>query len=237
MKINILIALAMSLVIQSCGHLNKLSQNKLDDQLILFETIIKSNADPVQIVLNQTESDDKKNKSVVGSIVSTGETIGSAIVNITLQNKLEKAVKPALISKAVCQPIENTLVKYYNIIPTLNILDKYSFIVTTTINEIKLFSDPNGIFLTVDAFVSIHNRSNAEEIWNYCNTETVPLSNYFPNISDNQSKTKTVISNIFQLTDLAVLSEERIRTAIINAASEIGNKIEEVLLKDISKAK
>lgn len=227
----ILCTFAIAVLIQACGHTNNLKKYDLKNQQVLFDYEVISDVELNVILLDEPIKTGSKTADVV---IDVAKSIGTALVTSNLESKLRKAADPVLISNNLTNELEKTMIKYLSVNPVNNIQSNYSFINTTTINSIELNSNQWGLTLSVNAKVKLIERGSTKEVWDYCFTKTVPVNR----LSDRMDKStySSSVSDIIQLTELATLSEDTIKEAIVRASQEIGRVVSKQFQKDLSKA-
>lgn len=227
----ILGALTLVVLIQACGHTNNLKKYDLRNQQILFDYEVVND---VELNVRLFDEPIKTGSKTADVVIDVAKSIGTAIVTGNLESKLRKAADPAVISNNLTNELEKTMIKYLSINPVNSIQSNYAFINTTTIRSIELNSNQYGLTLSVNAKVKLTERGTAKEVWDYCFKRTVPVNR----LSDKMDKTAygSSVSDIIQLTELATLSEETIKQAIIRASQEIGRVVSQKFQKDLSKA-
>jgi len=217
------------LLLQSCGHTNNLSEYDLTKKRILFDYETSSE---IEVNSNVSNSDIKTGSNTADVIIDVAKSVGTSAVTSQAEEKLANASDPDEVASAVSESLGKSMVKYLAVKPVFDINDEFDFINNTRINKIILSSNENGIFLTVEAKVELTQRGTASVVWDYCDTETVPLNGLFDDV--DKTRFDPNISDIFQLTELLAISDEKLRTAILFTASEIGRKISDVFKEDLS---
>lgn len=235
MKNKILIPLVLimaGLIIQSCGHTNKLGKYDLQDKKILFDEQFTGNVQANLFLHNEPV---RTGSTVADVVIDVGKAIAGGIVEGNAEAKLINAADPKYVTESISNELKSTLVKYLRISPTDKPSDKFSYIVTTNIREITLNSTEFDIFLNVDAEVEITEQGSADVVWDYCESRTVSLRNYLSRV--NNGNFDPNVSDIIQMGQLLALSESQLRQVVNYAAIEIGEEFSRQFRKDLSKAR
>jgi len=226
-KLNLALFAVAALVLYSCGSTNHLSDYKLNEETVFFEEIVAMTSAQVEIIHNSnTDKTDKSDLDVLGEIATS---IGKAVLTSSAEEKLRNAAKPRLVVEDISYGVEQALVKYLMIKPT-KVLDMDArFVVSTTLEELKILSTTNGVYMRCKATVSITDRQTGGLVWENTEAENVPIRNSY-------SSSNTTTSTIAQAADLASLSEEEMEQAVESASNEVGRLMAETLRKDINEA-
>mgnify|MGYP007030111373 CR=1 FL=1 len=228
MKFLLLISFLSIILFFGC-RTNNLSKFDLNSKKMYFEEIVASGATNIRITYS---SDRPPSKDDPGGIIKDiAKGIGTAFLSADIESKLIRAANPDTIIQAISFGVENALVKYLNVQPQYTLNNESEFVVTTILEKCELVSNPNGIYISVQAEVEITQRGTGELVWE--NTET----NYSP-IRQNYAygTTSSSVSDVIQATQLATLSEPELRTIINSAAQDVGRKMANTLREDIREA-
>lgn len=250
----IIIMFTVGLLLAGCSHTNKLAKYNLTGQKIFFEEVVAPDAGKVLIVMDtpaphnddndkkdKDKKDKDKNKSDAGGIINLvsgiAKTIGTSIVQNSLEDKLQRVVKPDEIANIISYSVEKTLTKYMEIDGTRKLKSDFGYISTTTLKKIQLTSVPDGIYIRVDCLVELTDRKSGEVIWDNSESVATRLKNsgYAP--SNSKSRAEATVSNIVQLTELSVLSDEQIHNIVSESVNEVGKKMADTLKDDIFDAR
>jgi uncharacterized small protein (DUF1192 family) len=225
-KMNPLVILIAAVLLYSCGSTNNLSDYKLNEETVFFDEIVAMTSAQVEIVHNTNNNTDKSDLDVLGDIAAS---IGKAVLTSGAEEKLRNAAKPRLVVEDISYGVEQALVKYLMIKPT-KVLDMDArFIVNTTLEELKILSTTNGVYMRCKATVSITDRQTGGLVWENTEAENVPIRKTY-------GSSNTTAATIAQAADLASLSEEEMEQAVESASNEVGRLMAETLRKDISEA-
>ncbi|HRP01069.1 MAG TPA: hypothetical protein PLE30_00305 [Candidatus Kapabacteria bacterium] len=225
------------IILASCSSVNNLKNYDLHGKKIYFDEIVGKDANTVRIEeepnYDNNKSDNKNStEKVLDAIGSIGTSIGKALTESDVRDKLDKNSNPKMVIDAISSGIEKTLVQYLNISAENNINGDYDFIVTTTLEELSLRSGTNGVYISARAMCTITSRKDGKIVWQETETESVKLRSNSTYGADSK-----LLKNISQISSLASLSDGEIRNAITNAANEVGRSIANDLREDISELK
>jgi uncharacterized small protein (DUF1192 family) len=225
-KMNPFVILIAAVLLYSCGSTNNLSDYKLNEETVFFDEIVAMTSAQVEIVHNNNNKTDKSDLDVLGDIAAS---IGKAVLTSGAEEKLRNAAKPRLVVEDISYGVEQALVKYLMIKPT-KVLDMDArFIVNTTLEELKILSTTNGVYMRCKATVSITDRQTGGLVWENTEAENVPIRKTY-------GSSNATAATIAQAADLASLSEEEMEQAVESASNEVGRLMAETLRKDISEA-
>ena len=234
-KGKIILAITSLIILASCSGVNNLKDYDLYAKKFYFDETISSDANKV-VIDDYDYSQDKSSKSgsakVIDALGSIGTAIGRAIVDNEVRDKLYKNSKPEDVVNGVSGGLEKTLVQYMNIKTEDDFRGDYDFIVNTILEELSLKSSGSGIYITIQTTCMITSRKDGKIVWENRESETVKLRS-----SSTNNKSDKIFKDIDQLSNLATLSDEEIRTSISNASQEVGRMMAEQLRKDISNSK
>lgn len=225
-KLNILLIAIFGLLLYSCGSTNNLSDYKLNQQTVFFDEIVAMTSAQVEIVHSNDGKTGNSDLDIIGEIATS---IGKAVLTSDMEEKLRKATRPRLVVADISDGVENAMIKYLMIIPSKSLDMDATFVVTTALEELKILSTTNGIYMKVKATVSITDRQTGGLVWE--NTESVNLP-----IRNSYNSSSKIASTIAQAADLALLSQEDIEQAIESASNEVGRLMTETLRQDINAA-
>lgn len=231
MKFRIIISLIFIFsLLLSCSHINHLNKYNLERRIIYFEEQIGVNAHEVNLSINAPQSPAPTTSETVKNVVIA---VGSSILTSETEKKLKNASSPVKIVKGISQGVQDNMIKFLRITPTEQLTESSDFIVITTLDKCRLFSNADGLFISVDAAVRIYDRNGGKLIWEYEDSETSRMrKTAISNVGD-----ATGMSGIAQVADLLLLTEEQLSASIKDVAMQVGRNIAEVLRKDISKIK
>ncbi len=224
-KLNLVLLVVVAIFLYSCGSTNNLSDYKLKQQTIFFDEIIVMTSAQVEIIHNNNNKGNS-DLEVLGEIATS---LGKAVLTSETENKLREAAKPRLVVEDISYGVEQALVKYLMVEPTKTLDMDAKFVVTTTLEELKILSTTNGIYMRCKATVSITDRQSGGLVWENCEAENVPIRR-------NSVSSNTTAATIAQAADLATLSEKEMEQAVESASNEVGRLMAETLRKDISDA-
>lgn len=225
-KLHLLFLVIIASLLYSCGSTNNLSDYKLNQQIVFFDEIDAMTSAQVEIVHSNDGKTGNSDLDVLGEIATS---IGKAVLTSNTEEKLRKAARPRLVVADISDGVENAMIKYLMIIPSKSLDMDVKFVVTTALEELKILSTTNGVYMCVQATVSITDRQTGGLVWE--NTEAVNM----PIRSSYDSSNKTA-STIAQAADLASLSQEEIEQAVESASNEVGRLMTETLRKDVNEA-
>jgi hypothetical protein len=231
MKLRIIISLIFTFsLLVSCSHVNHLNKYNFERREIYFEEQIGANAHEVNLSINAPQAPAQTTAETVKNVVVA---VGSSLLTSETERKLRNASSPVKIVKGISQGVQDNMVKFLRIIPTNQLTESSDFIVITTLDKCRLFSNSEGIFVNVEAAVRIYDRNGGKLIWEYEDSETIRMrKTAISNVSD-----ATGMSGVSQVADLLLLTEEQLSASVKEAAISVGRNIAEVLREDISKSR
>lgn len=229
MKKNLVLVFILNLALISCSHTNYIKRYNLRGESIYFEERVTTKA--TQVVVNSHKKSKEKEKSNLDIFKDVAVTIGGMAVSADTEKKLQRAANTRKIAESVSSGIENGLVKYLRVRPVRNLDNRSNYIVTTIIEDCKLVSNKNGIYVSIRSTTQLCSRNSGRIIWENTERESVPLKRSLAGIAERHNNT---LSQITQLAELAALSEEEIASAISAAAIEVGYEMSETLRRDIA---
>ena len=207
MKKIFFLAALCALSLTACVHTNNLDKYEVSNATVFFEEIVTPGAMNMEIIHAEPENPEKK-KSAIEVIGDVASGIGTAIAANAAEEKLIRATNPDSIAFAISVGVEQMLTKYYNIHATQTLDEKSSYIVTTRLDEIVFSSSPEGMFLKVEATVTMTDRASAGIVWRNQESETVSLSRWYESLLNSSS----TLANLGQTARLASLSLFRKRS-------------------------
>jgi len=226
-KLNSLIILIAAILLYSCGSTNNLSDYKLNQETVFFDELVAMTSAQVEIVHNNNSNKaDKSDLDVLGEIATS---IGKAVLTSGTEEKLRNAAKPRLVVEDISYGVEQAMVKYLMVNPTKVLDMDAKFIVNTTLEELKILSTTNGVYMRCKATVSITDRQTGGLVWENSEAENVPIRR-------GNGGSNSAVATIAQAADLASLSEEEMERAVESASNEVGRLMAETLRNDINEA-
>ena len=222
----------------SCSHTNNLAKYDIASKRIYFEEEVAPSAARVVITNDYEDGDKKKKKESTADIVKDIALAASkGIMTAQLEEKLEKAADSREITNAVSAGVENAMVKYLMIKPALVLGESTEYITTIRLEDCKLISKESGIYLYVKAKCTIIHRTDAGLVWEDSESESVRLRVNSGSSSKKDDDVAKTINAITGQINMASLSEEEIRSAILDAAKEVGREIGNTLRDDVREMK
>jgi len=206
---------------------NLLKNYDLSRKVIYFENQVGVNAQEVFLSISVP---DVPAQTTAETIKNVAVAIGSSLLTSESERKLRNASEPEKIAKGISEGVESSMIKYLRIVPTSKLTEGAEYIVTTTLEKCRMNSNADGIFLSVEAKVQIFDRNGGKLIWEYEDSETVRMRK----TAISAVEDATGMSGIAQVTDLLMLSEEQIASAVKDAAMQVGRNISEVLREDFA---
>jgi hypothetical protein len=225
-RLNFVFLAIATLLLYSCGSTNNLSDYELNQETVFFDEIVAMTSAQVEIIHN--DNTNKSNKSDLDVLGEIATSIGKAVLTSGAEEKLRKAARPRLVVEDISYGVEQAMIKYLMIVPT-KILDMDAkFIVTTTLEELKLLSTTNGVYMRCKATVSITDRQSGGLVWENTESQNIPIRKTYGSSGS--------AGTIAQAADLASLSEEELEQAVESASNEVGRLMAETLRSDINEA-
>ena len=224
-KLYFFLLAAISVLLYSCGSTNNLADYDLRQQTIFFDEIVAMTSAQVEIV----HSNNKQAKTELDVLGEIATSIGKAVLTNETEAKLREAARPRLVVDDISNGVENALVKYLMVVPSRTLDMDAKFVVTTTLEELKILSTTGGVYMRCKATVTITDRQSGGLVWENTEAENVPIRRSY-------SSSNNTAATIAQAADLASLSQEEMEQAVESASNEVGRLMTETLRQDINEA-
>lgn len=224
-KLYFFLLAVISVLLYSCGSTNNLADYNLRQQTVFFDEIVAMTSAQVEIV----HSNNKQAKTELDVLGEIATSIGKAVLTNETESKLREAARPRLVVDDISNGVENALVKYLMVVPSKTLDMDAKFIVTTTLEELKILSTTGGVYMRCKATVTITDRQSGGLVWENTEAENVPIRRTY-------ASSNNTASTIAQAADLASLSQEEMEQAVESASNEVGRLMTETLREDINEA-
>lgn len=223
----------------SCGHTNNLAKYDIASKQIYFEEEVAPSAS--RVVITDEYDDDydgkKKKESTADIVKDIALAASKGVLTAQLEEKLDKAADSREITNSISAGVESAMVKYLMIKPALVLGNSTEYITTIRLEECKIISTESGLYLKVNAKCTIIHRPSAGLVWEDSESESVRLRVNPGSTSKKDDDAAKTISVITGQINMASLSEEEIRSAILDAAKEVGREIGNTLRDDVREMK
>ena len=205
-----------------CGHTNDLANYEVRGKGMLFQNHVAPEARQIKIEFSESPGD----KGIIGVITS----VGSEIISAENKRKLINSVDTRLLAVSIANGFQKAVETYLDVQTVESVDENPNFITDVTLEDCRLIASANGVQVNVRAAARFIDKRTGGLVWEYKETETVPLRNNAPLPDRELNK----IGNVFSAMQLANMSEEELNNAVSAAAEEVGNMIGETLRQDIA---
>jgi hypothetical protein len=218
MKSFLLCAFAALLALSSC-RTNDIARYPIKDQNVLYHTLVAGDAAETHVHITSPSS------HPIGEIL-TG--IGAGIANIETQAKISRAIDPDSLGSGLTLGIRDILHTYFGARTVFSTSDSPVYIVEVHLEKYQIHSGDNGLYANVKGMTKIYQTGTGRLLWENNESISVPLSRI------GTSPGQRSVSGIVNASELLSMSDEDLRSSLIQAAQEVGRRIGEQLREDIA---
>lgn len=218
MRIVLLCAVGALLALSSC-RTNDIARYPIKDQNILYRTTVAGDAAETHVHITSPSSNPI-------SVILTD--IGAGIAGIETQAKINRVINPDSLGLGLTAGVQDILQTYFGARTVTSSTNSPAYIVEVYLEKYQIHSGDNGLYAQVRGQAKIYQAGSARLLWETDESTSVPLSRV------GTSSGRRSVAGIFNASELISMSDEELRSVLIQAAEEVGRRIGNQLKEDIA---